>query len=153
MANDLYRRVKNYEAHKEGLESSLRQFKNVSQTDLEDLNYQTGQVIQKLRGIDFELRNEITRSFDLIVNMSPVGMGSLKDQSPIPLSGLYHLDTIVYDLIYNPAQTMLLKEANSSGLTTINGLPMLIGQAEESFKIWTGRNFPEEVKRGLENYL
>lgn len=103
--------------------------------------------------IDFKMINDIAGSFDLIVNMSPVGMGSLKDQSPLSIINISHSDTIVYDLIYNPSQTLFLKEAKEVGLKTINGLPMLIGQAEESFKIWTGKKFPDTVKSELGAYL
>ena len=103
--------------------------------------------------IDSDKSNEITDAFDLIVNTTSIGMGALKDQSPISITGISNSETIVYDLIYNPAQTVFLKEAKQAGLSTINGLPMLIGQAEESFKIWTGKNFRNSVKLELETYL
>ena len=83
--------------------------------------------------------------------MSPVGMGKLKDQSPIDLKSITHKNTIVYDLIYNPAKTKFLKEAEALGCMAINGLPMLIGQAEESFRIWTGKDFSEQIIANLKN--
>lgn len=103
--------------------------------------------------IDFKMINNIKESFDLIVNMSPVGMGDLKDQAPMSIKTIIKNHTIVYDLIYNPAKTLFLKEAEQLGLRTVNGLPMLIGQAEESFKIWTGRNFPDKLYKQLKDYL
>ena len=99
--------------------------------------------------IDFKFLDKINEKFDLIVNMSPVGMGKLKDQSPISLENIVHKKTIVYDLIYNPAKTLFLKEAETLGLKAINGLPMLIGQAEESFRIWTGKGFSDHIIENL----
>ncbi len=95
--------------------------------------------------IDFKLIDKIAEKFDLIVNMSPVGMGALKNQTPLSVKHISHEKTIVYDLIYNPARTLFLKEAESLGLKAINGLSMLIGQAEESFKIWTGKIFTDGI--------
>jgi len=103
--------------------------------------------------IEFSKINTIKGMFDLIVNMSPVGMGSLKEQSPLMVKNISHKNTIIYDLIYNPAQTLFLKEAESLGLKAVNGLPMLIGQAEESFKIWTGKTFTDEINSKIKLQL
>jgi shikimate dehydrogenase len=56
-------------------------------------------------------------------------------------------------LIYNPGRTRFLMDAEKSGLKTINGLPMLIGQAEESFKIWTGIGFSKTIRKNLNSYF
>ena len=48
-------------------------------------------------------------------------------------------DTIVYDIVYNPVKTILIKEAQRRGLRTIGGLDMLIYQAQRAIEIWTGR--------------
>ena len=83
--------------------------------------------------------------FDLIVNTTSVGMGKQGNKTIIDIRPFSHSKTIVYDLIYNPAETLFLKTARKAGLTTINGLPMLVYQAEEAFKIWTGRGFTKEL--------
>jgi len=83
--------------------------------------------------------------FDLIVNTTSVGMGSSQNETPFDFSDNCHSKTIVYDLIYNPEKTLFLSNAESHGLTFINGLEMLVGQAEKSFKIWTGDNYPEKI--------
>lgn len=103
--------------------------------------------------IDFNFSNNISGKFDLIINMSPVGMGSLKNQSPLSVKNISHEKTIVYDLIYNPARTLFLKEAETLGLKAINGLSMLIGQAEESFKIWTGKTFTDAIYSQIKSKL
>ena len=48
-------------------------------------------------------------------------------------------DTIIYDIVYNPIKTILIKEAEKRGLKTIGGLDMLIYQAQRAIEIWTGK--------------
>jgi 3-dehydroquinate dehydratase / shikimate dehydrogenase len=84
-------------------------------------------------------------SWDLLVNCTPVGMYPRVDQSPIPasaLSGRY-----VYDLVYNPPATRLLRDAAAAGCTTFGGLDMLVAQAQEQFSWWTGIKAPAGVMR------
>jgi shikimate 5-dehydrogenase len=64
------------------------------------------------------------------------------DESIIPRA-LLRSDLIVYDLVYRPPQTKLLKEAKEVGATTIPGYKMLLEQAAESFRIWTGLEPPK----------
>ncbi len=87
---------------------------------------------------------------DLIINTTSVGMGSRSGALIIDPVPFCKMKTIVYDLIYNPAETRFLRRARQAGFKTINGLPMLLGQAAEAFKIWTGRNFPERVLKDLQ---
>ncbi len=78
----------------------------------------------------------------IIVNATPIGMrGFMADAMPVELHDLDKLnpDTVVYDIVYNPVRTMLLREAKNRGLRTIEGLDMLIYQAQNSIEIWTGR--------------
>lgn len=87
---------------------------------------------------------ELNASTDLIVNTTPVGMGDLSAKSPIQLSKIKCISssTLIYDLIYNPFETELLRQAHLAGLRTLNGWPMFLHQAAKSFKMWTGTNFP-----------
>jgi len=76
-------------------------------------------------------------SWDLLVNCTPVGMHPRVDETPLDaslLTGRY-----VYDLVYNPTDTRLLREAKAAGCQTIGGLDMLVAQAAEQFEWWTGR--------------
>ena len=85
--------------------------------------------------------------FDLIVNTTSVGMGDLKDQLVVEPAHFAHTKTLVYDLVYKPPLTLFLQHAQHAGLRTINGFPMLIYQAEEAFRIWTGKPYlPETLK-------
>ena len=84
---------------------------------------------------DFETISDISK-FDLIVNTTSLGMEENKNLEIIFANAKSNLH--VYDLIYNPYQTNLLKDAEANGLTFQNGLAMLVYQAAESFNIWHG---------------
>lgn len=78
----------------------------------------------------------------IIVNATPIGMkGFMADEMPLEPSDLDKLtqETIIYDIVYNPVKTVLIKEAQKRGLKTISGLDMLIFQAERAIEIWTGQ--------------
>ncbi|MFH1449777.1 MAG: shikimate dehydrogenase [bacterium] len=85
---------------------------------------------------------------DLIINATSVGM---KEEDPLPLEVKYlRKDQIIYDLVYNPSQTLLLKEGEKLNLKVISGLGMLLYQGAKSFEIWTKVKAPIEVmKRSL----
>ena len=54
---------------------------------------------------------------------------------------------LVYDLVYNPTETLLLKEAATAGCQVIGGMEMLLAQAAAQFKLWTGKDAPLDVMR------
>ena len=72
----------------------------------------------------------------LIVNCTPVGMFPAMDACPLPSLQGIGPSHLVVDLIYNPEETLLLKDAKSGGAATLNGLPMLKAQALKSWELW-----------------
>ncbi len=80
----------------------------------------------------------------VIVNATPVGMYPNNGVSPVDLSLFPHLEGVL-DLIYNPARTQLLLDAESRGLVTVNGLLMLVAQAKESAERFTGTKISDAV--------
>lgn len=74
--------------------------------------------------------------WDLLVNCTPVGMYPHVDETPLPAECL--APGLVYDLVYNPPATRLLREAEAAGCRTIGGLEMLVGQARRQSEWWTG---------------
>ncbi len=72
----------------------------------------------------------------LIVNCTPVGMFPAMNACPLPSLQGIGSSHLVVDLIYNPEETLLLKEAKSRGAATLNGLPMLKAQALKSWELW-----------------
>ena len=80
--------------------------------------------------------------FAMLVNTTPIGMlGKAGDMMPVDMRALESLrhDAIVYDVIYNPKKTILIKEADKLRLRTITGLDMLIYQAVAAQEIWFGQ--------------
>lgn len=78
----------------------------------------------------------------IVVNATPIGMkGYAADLKPINDMVIKSLDksTVVYDIVYNPLTTELLKSAQKEGLRTIEGLDMLLYQAQRAIQIWTGK--------------
>jgi 3-dehydroquinate dehydratase/shikimate dehydrogenase len=81
-------------------------------------------------------------NFDAVVHATPLGMYPHADacffdkRIPAP---------IVFDMVYNPLDTALLKRAKEEGRTTVNGLQMFLEQASKQFEIWTGDSAPRAV--------
>jgi shikimate dehydrogenase len=74
----------------------------------------------------------------LIVNTTPLGMQAYQSASPWPADLDFPGQAFVYDLVYNPPETLLLQQARLAGLEAANGLGMLLEQAVLSFELWTG---------------
>lgn len=85
----------------------------------------------------------------LLINATNVGMAGSGNENASPLSDASCLraGTDVFDAIYNPEKTVLLQTAEKAGLRIMNGLPMLLYQGAESFRIWTGREMPVDIVR------
>ena len=90
------------------------------------------------------LQKEISDA-DLLVNSTPIGMHPKIDQCPLPKNIELPTKLLVYDLVYNPSETKLLKTAKKSGCKICSGLGMLVRQGALAFTIWTGKEAPVEV--------
>ena len=91
--------------------------------------------------------------YDFVVNTTPLGSGAHIDQSPASREQLNGV-RCVYDLIYNPRETRLLREALAAGCETLGGLEMLIAQAKLQFELWTGlKPSSSSIQEALRNVL
>lgn len=79
----------------------------------------------------------IAGEIDVIVNSTPVGMHPRADASPMPDADL-RPGQIVYDIVYVPERTRLIRDAEAKGLATVGGLGMLVHQGRAAFEVWTG---------------
>jgi 3-dehydroquinate dehydratase / shikimate dehydrogenase len=87
----------------------------------------------------------LPHSWDILVNATPIGTAPAVDESPLPegpFTGQW-----VYDLVYNPTETTLLRAARAAGCRTLGGLDMLVAQAQRQFEWWTGLRPSERVMR------
>ena len=90
-----------------------------------------------------QLKND--SNISLIVNTTPAGMYPHEDGCPWPAGLPLPEGAAVYDLIYNPAETVLLRRAREAGLPARNGMGMLVEQAALSLEQWSGRVVPREA--------
>ncbi|MFX1418328.1 MAG: shikimate dehydrogenase [Promethearchaeota archaeon] len=81
---------------------------------------------------------EESKKADVLINTTPIGMHPNTEKSPIP-SKFLHDSLFVFDLVYNPLETKLMKEAAEIGCKVLGGLDMLINQGALAFEWWTGK--------------
>jgi shikimate dehydrogenase len=106
---------------------------------------------EDLMKIDLE---KVLEETDILVNGTPVGMAPAVDETPIP-SHLLKPGHLVFDTIYNPIETRLLRDARKRGCRTVSGFQMFLYQGAAQFERWTGQSAPlslmeERARAGLE---
>lgn len=79
----------------------------------------------------------IRKGIDIVVNATPLGMQPDTETTPLQAGDL-QLGQIVYDIVYTPERTRLIRDAQAMGLKTVGGLGMLVHQGRASFQLWTG---------------
>lgn len=98
---------------------------------------------------DAKMKEELADA-DIFVNATIVGMKPMDDQSIIKDLSLLRSDLVVADIVYNPEETKLLKDAKAAGCTCVGGKGMLVWQGASAFRLYTGEEMPvEEVKELL----
>ena len=83
---------------------------------------------------------------DILINATSIGMKPKVEESPVEPK-LLRPNLAVMDIVYNPIETKLAKEAHAAGAKVVSGVEMLIYQGAASFEIWTGKSAPVEVMR------
>jgi 3-dehydroquinate dehydratase/shikimate dehydrogenase len=84
--------------------------------------------------------------WDILINATPLGSRDLVDQTPVPAAS-HRPGTIVFDMVYDPLETRLLREAAAAGCRLVDGLEMLLAQAVEQFQAWTGLEAPLDAMK------
>jgi shikimate dehydrogenase len=82
----------------------------------------------------------------IIINCTPVGMKSKSEESPIPIE-LIKENMVIFDMVYYPKETFLIKEARNIGAKIIYGYDMLLHQGVKAFKLWTGKEPPIQTMK------
>ncbi|NDV24112.1 shikimate dehydrogenase [Desulfovibrio sp. JC022] len=101
----------------------------------------------KISVLDWDTRGD--QHFDLIVNSTSLGMsGEFQEINPMIMDN-QDANTIVFDLVYNPIETVFVKEAKAKGCTVIHGIEMFVHQGMEQFRLWTGKKLDEKKARKL----
>ncbi len=139
--------------HKFGVERLTIATRTVERGEMLAKSLRSDSIVHVMSITDREV-NEFVRDAALIVNATPVGMSPHVDASPLPPDAAFHEGQIVFDLIYRPLQTTLLRHAVASGATTVAGLDMFLHQGAKAFELWTGKQMPMEVvRKALEERL
>jgi shikimate dehydrogenase len=104
---------------------------------VKELNQNFGIDAQVKKFSSANLKEEMKKA-DFLINTTPIGMYPNVDNTPISAQFL-HEDLFVFDVVYNPLETKLLKDANECGCKTLGGLDMLIYQGASAFEWWTNQ--------------
>lgn len=102
----------------------------------------TTQWRMKMVAIPWNKITDAARRCYLIINCTPVGMWPAINDSPWPEDVPIPATAVVYDLVYRPAKTRLMQQAEAAGTRAIGGLGMLVRQGAASFRLWTGQEPP-----------
>jgi 3-dehydroquinate dehydratase / shikimate dehydrogenase len=95
------------------------------------------------RTVTWSMRASTTA--DVIINATPVGMHPNVDDTPLPAAAFSRANVMVFDTIYHPENTMMIKLARERGCQTVTGADMFIRQAAVQFKLYTGQDAPPDV--------
>ena len=110
-----------------------------------------GQVLSDEFAIEYRQppsdKQPLAGDFDIIVNTTPLGTAGPSVKFAILESVQLEGIKLVYDLVYNPAETTLIREAKAAGVPTIGGIEMLLAQGAKQFEIWTGTAAPLDAMR------
>ena len=109
------------------------------------LNERTGCKVTLHDYSDPEILRQSIADSAILVNGTSVGMAPKTDNTIITDTTMFHKDLFVFDVIYNPQETRLLREAKAAGCKTSNGMYMLLYQGAASFELWTGQQMPVEI--------
>jgi shikimate dehydrogenase len=104
-------------------------------------------------GTGLEELPKLTADADIIINTTSVGMHPDTDRTLVT-ADMMHTGQVIFDIVYSPLETRLLREAKKVGAVTIDGIKMLVLQGAESFRIWTGIEPPVAViEQAVRDYL
>ena len=110
-------------------------------------NKERGESLAKELGCDLVYaRDAGIRPIDVLINCSPVGMSPNVNESPFPARD-FKEGMVVFESVYNPLETRLLREAKAAGCTVIPGSELFINQAARQFELWTGQSAPIDTMR------
>jgi len=109
----------------------------------EKLSKRYGDKVEKFAPNDETLK-KVLENADLLINCTPIGMHPNVDKTPVPKDFLKK-NLVVFDAVYNPLETQLLKDVKAVGGKGISGVKMFIYQGVEAFERWTEKKAPVEV--------
>lgn len=110
-----------------------------------DIKHKTQCVPDALVWTDATVRQAVA-ACDICINCTPLGMSPKINESPLP-ADIWEKRHVVFDIVYNPLKTQLLRDAECAGAAVVPGIEMFLSQAVIQFELWTGRQAPKKVMR------
>jgi shikimate dehydrogenase len=111
-----------------------------------DLEEEKAAKLAKEFGAQTKKMSELDNNCDILINATPVGMFPKVDNSVFPKE-LLKKEMVVFDVVYNPLETKLIKDAKEVGCEIVAGIEMFLEQAYAQFEIWNEVNAPKEIMR------
>jgi shikimate dehydrogenase len=112
-----------------------------------DLQSKTGMTVQD-SPLDEGTLRKVLPDAHVLIHCTPMGMSPKVHETSVPAS-LLHTGLTVMDIVYNPRDTRLLKDAKAAGCCTIPGIEMFLHQAAAQFELWTNQAAPTDVMRAV----
>ena len=112
-----------------------------------DLQSKTAMVVHE-SFLDESTLQKVLPDTHVLIHCTPMGMSPNVHETPVPAI-LLHARLTVMDIVYNPRDTQLLKDAKAAGCRTIPGLEMFLHQAAAQFELWTNQTAPIDVMRSV----
>ena len=113
--------------------------------DMKNAQILMAEIMEKCSGASVKIVNiaDLDGKFDLLINATPVGMFPKVDACAVSDKVIENSGS-VFDVIYNPIETLLMKKARAMGKTAVGGAAMLVYQAVKAHEIWYGGKFTNE---------
>jgi shikimate dehydrogenase len=112
-----------------------------------DLQSKAGMTVQE-SPLDEGMLRKVLPNTQVLIHCTPMGMSPKVHETSVPAT-LLHAGLTVMDIVYNPRDTKLLKDAKAAGCRTVPGLEMFLHQASAQFELWTNQAAPTDVMRAL----
>jgi shikimate dehydrogenase len=112
-----------------------------------DLESKTEMTVQE-SPLDEGMLRKVLPNTQVLIHCTPMGMSPKVHETSVP-AALLHAGLTVMDIVYNPRDTRLLKEAKGIGCRTIPGIEMFLHQAAAQFELWTNQAAPTDVMRAV----
>lgn len=119
--------------------------RNVSKAEKLSCDVSNSQLIDDVSFDSISQIESYLDDVDILIDTTPVGMDPHINDEPIVTAENMHEDLVVFDAVYNPNETVLIKQAIKAGARPVYGIKMLLYQGAESFKIWTGVDAPIDI--------
>jgi shikimate dehydrogenase len=118
-----------------------------AETTIFNRTFERAKALARAAGCNYSHMEKLNEfNADILVNATSVGMFPKANETPVGKDALKR-HSLVFDLVYNPVETLLLRQARQAGCETVSGVEMFLEQGATQFRLWTGIEAPKETMR------